>query len=209
MALVEGQPPVLLEKVSEIIHKKMPADRADIVDMFAKRLYRTIAADDLKNRDESTMYGSVVGLWHSFAKYEANSKAIINIYNPEVSKHGWESPHTIVEIIQSDIPFTADSVPMALNRHKVTAHLLLHTPLAHKRDKQGKVIEILPAGESAANTQVDTVFLIEIDRQSDPDVIDALQKELASVMEEVTLAVADWRPMRARLEGIAEELKTR
>lgn len=209
MALVEGQPPVLLEKVSEIIHKKMPADRADIVDMFAKRLYRTIAADDLKNRDESTMYGSVVGLWHSFAKYEANSKATINIYNPEVSKHGWESPHTIVEIIQTDIPFMVDSVRMALNRHNVTAHLLLHTPLAHKRDKQGKVIEILPAGESAANTQVDTVFLIEIDRQSDPDVIDALQKELASVMEEVTLAVADWRPMRARLEGIAEELKTR
>ena len=209
MALVDGQPPVLLEKVSEIILNKMPADRAGIVDMFAKRLYRTISADDLKTRDASNMYGAMVGLWHSFAKYESTDKATIKVYNPEVSKHGWKSPHTIVEIIQTDMPFMVDSVRMALNRHNINAHLLLHTPLAHKRDESGKVIEILPAGQTAQDTQIDTVFLIEIDRQTDVGAIQALQQELASVMEEISLAVADWKPMRTRLKEIADELETR
>ncbi len=68
MALVDGQPPVLLEKVSEIIRKKMPANTAETIDMFARRLYRTVSSDDLKDRDESNM-----GLWHSFAKYELKS----------------------------------------------------------------------------------------------------------------------------------------
>lgn len=209
MALVDGQPPVLLEKVSEIIRNKMPAETADIVDMFAKRLYRTISPDDLKNRDESNMYGAVVGLWHSFAKYVSNSKATIKVYNPEVSKHGWESPHTIVEIIQTDMPFMVDSVRMALNRHHITSHLLLHTPLAHKRDKSGRVTEILPAGKSAKNTQVDTVFLIEIDRQNSEKELTSLKQELVSVMEEVTLAVSDWQPMRTKLEQIADDLESR
>ncbi|MCC5878757.1 MAG: NAD-glutamate dehydrogenase [Idiomarina sp.] len=209
MALVDGQPPVLLEKVSAIIRNKMPADTAETVDMFARRLYRTISSDDLKNRDESNMYGAVIGLWHSFAKYESNSKATIKVYNPEVSKHGWESPHTIIEIIQTDMPFMVDSVRMALNRRNIAAHLLLHTPLAHKRDAKGKITEILPAGKNAKNTQIDTVFLIEIDRQNDAAELNALKDELVSVMEEVTLAVSDWKPMRTRLQEIAQDLESR
>jgi glutamate dehydrogenase len=209
MTLVDGQPPVLLEKVSEIIRKKMPADRADILDTFAQRLYRTISRDDLKNRDESNMYGAIVGLWHSFNKYESNSKATIKVYNPEVSKHGWESPHTIIEIIQTDMPFMVDSVRMALNRHNVTAHLLLHSPLVHKRNSKGQVEDILPAGKTAKDTQTDTVFLIEVDRQTDEASLKAIKQELASVMEEVTLAVSDWQPMRSKLEEVATNVEAR
>ncbi|RUO25712.1 NAD-glutamate dehydrogenase [Aliidiomarina minuta] len=208
MALVEGQPPVLLEKVSDIIRKKMPAEAADIVNTFAQRLYRTVSRDDLKGRDESNMYGAVIGLWHSFNNYESNSKATIKVYNPEVSKHGWESPHTIIEIIQTDMPFMVDSVRMALNRSGIAAHLLLHTPLVHKRDKQGNVTEVLPAGQTSKSGQTDTVFLIEVDRQVDNESLKALKQELASVMDEVTLAVSDWKPMRARLEEIAENIET-
>lgn len=209
MALVDGQPPVLLEKVSAIIRNKMPSETAEFVDTFARRLFRTLSADDLKNRDESNMYGAVIGLWHSFAKYESNSKATIKVYNPEVSKHGWESPHTIIEIIQTDMPFMVDSVRMALNRHNIASHLLQHTPLVHKRDADGKITEILPAGKTAKNTQVDTVFLIEIDRQNDEQQLKALKEELASVMEEITLAVSDWQPMRNRVEEIANDLGSR
>ncbi|RUO34945.1 NAD-glutamate dehydrogenase [Aliidiomarina soli] len=209
MALVDGQPPVLLEKVSEIIRKKMPSETAATVDMFARRLYRTISSGDLKDRDESNMYGAVVGLWHSFAKYVSNSKATIKVYNPEVSKHGWESPHTIIEIIQTDMPFMVDSVRMVLNRLGITSHLLLHTPLAHKRDKKGRITEILAAGETAKDTQVDTVFLIEVDRQHEESDLKALKEELVSVMEEITLAVSDWKPMRAKLKQIANNLEAR
>jgi hypothetical protein len=69
MSLVDSQSPVLLEKVVELIKKKVPASQAHLVADFAKRLYRNIASDDLTNRHDSDMYGAVLGLWHSFNEY--------------------------------------------------------------------------------------------------------------------------------------------
>lgn len=86
------------------------------------------------------MYGAVLGLWHSFNEYKPGDKALIKVYNPEVPTDGWESPHTIIEIIQNDMPFMVDSVRMALARLGITSHLLLHMPLSHKRDKNSQLL---------------------------------------------------------------------
>ncbi len=42
--------------------------------------------------------------------------------------------HTIVEIIVADSPFLTESVMMALSRLGVISHLMLHQPIALKRD---------------------------------------------------------------------------
>ncbi|TRW49730.1 NAD-glutamate dehydrogenase [Aliidiomarina halalkaliphila] len=209
MASVNSQPPVILEKVSETIRQKLPSESANLVDEFAHRLYRNVSRDDFVGRDHSNIYGAIVGLWHSFSNYESNSKATIKVYNPEVAKYGWESPHTIVEIIQTDMPFMVDSVRMALNRLGINSQLLLHAPLVHRRNSDGSVREILPAGETDAKAQTDTVFLIEVDRQNTTDELKLLKKELTSVMEEVFLAVSDWQPMRQRLKDIVADLEKR
>ena len=206
MSLVDSQSPVLLEKVVELINKKVPAPQAHLVADFAKRLYRNIASDDLTNRHDSDMYGAVLGLWHSFNEYNPGDKALIKVYNPDVPTDGWESPHTIVEIIQSDMPFMVDSVRMALSRLGITSHLLLHMPISHKRDKEHQVTELQKPGTRSKDNYVDTVFLIEIDRQTSKEEIKTLKKELVSVMEEISLAVQDWKPMRERLQEVAKEL---
>ena len=186
-----------------------PKASAALVDEFAQRLYRNVSRDDLAGRDHSNIYGAIVGLWHSFNDYESNTKATIKVYNPEVSKHGWESPHTIIEIIQTDMPFMVDSVRMALSRLGINSQLLLHSPLVHRRNDEGKIVEILPAGQTDEAAQTDTVFLVEVDRQNDANELKELKAELVSVMNEVALAVSDWRPMRAKLKSIAETLDQR
>src|SRR5690606_39963074 len=93
-------------------------------------------------------------------------KALIKVYNPDVEQHGWQSAHTIIEIIQSDSPFMVDSVRMALSRLGITSHLLLHLPISHKRDDDNNIIELLKAGTRNADNEVDTLFLIEVDRQT-------------------------------------------
>ncbi|MGM0525459.1 MAG: NAD-glutamate dehydrogenase [Pseudomonadota bacterium] len=203
MSLVDGQSPVLLEKVVELIKKKVSSSQSSLVQEFAKRLYRNIASDDLSHRNDSDMYGAVLGLWHSFNEYKPGDKALIKVYNPDVPNDGWESPHTIIEIIQSDMPFMVDSVRMALQRMGITTHLLLHMPISHKRDADNQVTEMLKPGTRADN-DVDTVFLIEIDRQTDKEEIKTIRKELISVMEEISLAVNDWKTMRERLDTVAD-----
>ncbi len=205
MSLVDGQTPVLLEKVFDLIKNKVPSSQSQLVQEFTKRLYRNIASDDLSHRNDSDMYGAVLGLWHSFNEYKPGDKALIKVYNPDVPNDGWESPHTIIEIIQSDMPFMVDSVRMALQRMGITTHLLLHMPISHNRDDNNQVTEMLKPGTRGEN-HVDTVFLIEIDRQTSKDEIKAIRKELISVMEEISLAVSDWQPMRERLKDVSNEV---
>ncbi|EGN75792.1 NAD-specific glutamate dehydrogenase [Idiomarina sp. A28L] len=207
MASVNTQIPVILEKVSETIHQKLSKESAPLVEEFVQRLYRNVSRDDLSGRDYSNIYGAIVGLWHSFNEYESNTKATVKVYNPEVSKYGWESPNTIIEIIQTDMPFMVDSVRMALNRLGISSQLLLHAPLVHRRCEEGRVCEILPAGVTDKDAQTDTVFLIEVDRQTDEAAKKQLKEELSSVMGEVALAVSDWQPMRKKLESIANNLE--
>ncbi|MBR9906629.1 MAG: NAD-glutamate dehydrogenase [Gammaproteobacteria bacterium] len=205
-AFGEGQIPVVLQKVADLIQQRA-TDRADLIKDFAMRLFRNISPDDLALRNDSDMYGAVMGLWHSFNDYKPGEKALIKIYNPEVARHGWESAHTIIEIIQSDSPFMVDSIRMALSRLGITSHLLLHLPISHKRDENNQISELLKAGTRKEDNEVDTVFLIEVDRQTTKDSISTLKKELASVMDEINLSVSDWLPMRERLSAIANELK--
>lgn len=205
MSLVDGQPPVLLEKVVELIEKKVPSSQSQLIQEFAKRLYRNISSDDLSHRNDSDMYGAVLGLWHSFNEYTPGDKALIKVYNPDVPNDGWESPHTIIEVIQSDMPFMVDSIRMALQRMGITSHLLLHMPISHERDGNNQVTKMLKPGTQGDN-HVDTVFLIEIDRQANKEELKAVRKELIAVMEEISLAVGDWSNMRDRLKQVAESV---
>ncbi|RTE87215.1 MULTISPECIES: NAD-glutamate dehydrogenase [Gammaproteobacteria] len=209
MASVNSQPPVLLEKVFEVVRNKLPKTTAELVEEFTKRLYRNVANDEIIGRDHSNIYGAVVSLWHSFNDYHADKKAQIRVYNPEVTKHGWESPNTVIEVIQTDMPFMVDSVRMALNRFGIQAHLFLNAPLAHKRDKEGNIESIVEEGKTDKNAQTDTVFLIEIDRQSSTEDLKALKDELTSVMSEVYAAVTDWQPMKKKLKEISQSLDER
>ncbi|MGQ4275895.1 NAD-glutamate dehydrogenase [Pseudidiomarina sp. E22-M8] len=203
-SLGDSQTPVILQKVATLIQQRA-TDRADLIEDFALRMFRNVSSNELAQRNDSDLYGAIMGLWHSFNEYQPGDKALIKAYNPEVARHGWESAHTIIEIIQSDMPFMVDSIRMALSRLGINSHLLLHLPLSHERDDKQRITKLLKAGTRGDN-EVDTVFLIEIDRQTSKDAMAQLKRELASVMDDVTLSVNDWQPMRQRLETIAKEL---
>ena len=69
--------------------------------------------------------------------------------NPTRDVDGWESPHTVVEIVTDDLPFIVDSVSTAIVRRGYDIHLLLHPLLAHESHLH-----------------------LEIDRETDPAVLE-------------------------------------
>ncbi|MCV2884148.1 NAD-glutamate dehydrogenase [Aestuariibacter sp. AA17] len=201
MTVARSQHSVLLEKVFQLIEKKVDKSQSDLVQQFANILFRNISLDDLEDRSDSDLYGASLSLWNEFVKYDA-TKPRIRVFNPEIAKHGWQSSHTIVEIIVKDMPFLVDSVRMALNRLGITAHLLLHSPISVKREKNNVLSSFIQKDSKEKATGKETVFLVEIDRQTTKKAIDELTKELLSVVDEVSLAVDDWQSMRDRLNDI-------
>ena len=206
MTVADSQHSVLLENVYKLINKKVAPERVEQVTSFSKILFKNIAYEDLDNRVEDNLYGATLSLWNQFVDYKGDAP-FIRAFNPAISKHGWQSIHTIVEIIVTDMPFLVDSVRIALNKMGITAHLLLHCPIGLQRDKQHTIVSF--ESNTSKNKEVikQTVFMIEVDRQTSKLALEQLTVELMSVVNDVSMAVQDWQPMRTRLREIIEEFK--
>jgi len=153
------------------------------------------------------MYGATLSLWNSLNEHKDDAP-IIHVFNPSVSKNGWKSSHTIIEIIIKDMPFLVDSIRIALNRLGLSPHLMLNAPLKIVRDKNFHISELASAIDSDfKSTSQETIFFIEIDRQSTKAELDKIRSELFSVVEDISLTVDDWQPMLKRLKTIVNEIK--
>lgn len=207
MALKDAMPSVLLENVVNLIHAKVPNIQAKQVEQFANCLYAHMSKDDLKARNDSDLYGAVLSLWNA-ANLTLPGESHIRVFNPSQSKHGWQSTHSIIEVIQPDMPFLVDSISMALNRLGITSHMTLHTPLSIKRTK-GRISQVKYCDDTDEKSENVAIFLIEIDRQSSDKEIKRLEKELESVLSDVAASVHDWKAMSEKLSSTIAELATR
>ena len=207
MALVEGSPSVILKSVAKLIQQKVPTKTAPLLEQFSSLLYGNISSLDLEHRNESDMYGATLSLWNSLNGHQDDSP-VIKVFNPQVSKHGWKSSHTIIEIIVKDMPFLVDSVRIALNRLGLSPHLLLNAPINIVRNNKNEITHLSASSEkSIKTTSVETVFFIEIDRQTEQLALDFVAKDLNSVMDDILLTVSDWAPMLAKLKSVIGDVQ--
>jgi glutamate dehydrogenase len=205
MTLLRNSSSVILKNVAKLINEKLPAERQKLVEDFASRLFENMASEDLDRRIDVDLYGASLSLFNAFNE-AFEDEPVIRVFNPELGADGWQSEHTIVQIVVNDLPFLVDSVRMALNRLSITSHLLLHTPVKVNRDKSGQVAEFIDL-KAGTGTHQQTVFLIEIDRQGDKKQLSSLTKELASVLDDVGIAVQDWKPIQEKLAACINEVK--
>jgi glutamate dehydrogenase len=157
MTVADNQHSVLLENVYKLINKKVSPDQVEQITSFSKILFKNISWDDLDNRSDDNLYGATLSLWNQFVDYQGEAP-FIRAFNPAISKHGWQSNHTIVEIIVTDMPFLVDSVRMALNKMGITTHLLLHCPIGLKRDEEHKFISFETSANFNASSSETAIF---------------------------------------------------
>ncbi|MCG9696502.1 NAD-glutamate dehydrogenase [Shewanella sp. Isolate11] len=207
MALKDAMPSVLLENVVNLIHSKVPNSQAKQVEQFATSIYAHMSKDDLHARNDSDLYGAVLSLWNVANKTPVG-ETHIRVFNPSQSKHGWKSSHSIIEVISPDMPFLVDSLGMALNRMGITTHMMLHTPLTVKREKD-EIVYVSYGDDKDESSDKVAVFLIEIDRLSSEADIKSLEKEIASVLGDVSASVHDWQAMSDKLKATIKELDKR
>ncbi len=108
--------------------------------------YEHVPPADVIGRSPRDLSGAALSLWH-FAERRRPGQAKIRVYNPELAADGWSSAHTIVEIVNDDMPFLVDSVTGAINAGDRVVHLVVHPILAVERLPGGRLHEI---GKTAA-----------------------------------------------------------
>lgn len=198
----------LIEKVISHIKEKLPANEAKEISVFAKQYYLSASPTDLLERNVIDLYGALVAHWHFLSK-RAPHEPKVHVYNPQYEQHGWQSTHTVIEIVSDYKAFLIESIRMIINRRGFNVHLILHSGKLHvDRDAQGN-IQSLQLIDNGGNGNSETSTFIEIDRQSDPKVLEELKTALEQTIKDVTLAVDDWQAMTKKMTGAVDELESR
>ena len=192
----------ILEPALRLAGERLSGAAAARAREFLSLYYDQVDAEDLGARAPEDLYGA--GMAHlEFARRFVTGTPKVRVYNPVAAEHGWSSPHTVIEIVNDDMPFLVDSVTMELNRQGHTLHLLVHPLAKTVRDSGGELVSFAPAGRDGAR---ESFIHVEVDRESDPARLEELARGILAVLADVRVAVQDWKPMRAAMAAIVEEL---
>ena len=69
-----------------------------------------------------------------FARQRMPGEVKVRMFNPNMERHGWESGHTVLQVVNDDMPFLVDSITMALAELGIGVHVLGHPVVRVSRD---------------------------------------------------------------------------
>ncbi|MGV8931238.1 MAG: NAD-glutamate dehydrogenase [Luteimonas sp.] len=167
---------------------------------FAKAFYHRMTDDELPLHSAEG-WAALANDFYDFSRIRKRGAANVRLFNPNLKQHGWESPHTVLQVVNDDMPFLVDSVTMALAERGIGVHVLGHPVVAITRDKAGKIITV---GEGRS----ESLMHLEIDRQTG-SAITEIESTIRDVFADVRAIVADWEAMRDKMLEVADEIVTR
>src|SRR3954465_7211584 len=169
----------LIESVCERVRERVAPEEVAEAEAFVRAYYRRAPAADLSGREPVDLYGAALA-HAAFGRDRTPGEARVRVYNPTFEQHGWQSPHTAIELVSDDMPFLVDSVSIELSRRETGIHVLVHPVVG-----------------------AESYMHIEVDRQAGG--LEALAEALRHVIAQVGAAVEDWQPMKARLQALIDE----
>jgi glutamate dehydrogenase len=195
----------LVARVAQAARGNLAGPQADLAERFVHIYYGDADVQALAERDLGDLVGAAAAHL-DFGRRHGGGAPKVHVFNPRLEEHGWQSTHTVVQIVSHDMPFLVDSVRMEINRQGLTLHLVVHPVLQVTRDAEGKLQDVALAAPSAAE-HLESFMYVEADRRTDPAQLQALAEGLQRVLADVAAAVADWEPMRQRLRALVDELE--
>ncbi|MFS1523453.1 NAD-glutamate dehydrogenase [Microbulbifer sp. 2304DJ12-6] len=207
----------LVAQICELTRDKL-ASEAEPVVAFAQQFLHQYPLEDLAGRRLVDVFGCIYSWWN-FIQQRSGDLPKVWIFNPRLEDDGWECTHTVIGLLQQDMPFLVDSVRMEINRRNTVIHSIKSTVLHLERNASGKLKQLLPTpgvspdlsfehistGKNkpgkGAGKLVEALIYIEVDRDTSAEFASGLTATLKEILGEVELVVDDHAPL---LEACSE-----
>jgi glutamate dehydrogenase len=181
---------------------------------FLKAYYANVDESDLAAREPAEL--AATALSHLLFARQRRRSALVRVFNPTLREHGFTSPHTVIEMVNDDMPFLVDSISLALTQRALTLHFLTHPIFAVSRDGSGTLLSLRERGEAAKDKgeaadkklRLESFQHIEVDRIVDPAALNSLAAQIERSMRDVRVACADWAKMQQAAHQAAQELSS-
>ena len=175
------------------------------VALFAEQFFAIAALDELVERRLADLVGCTLSAWRLLERF-GPAQPQVQVFNPDYEKHGWQSSHSVVQVLHPDMPFLVDSLRMELNRGGHGIHNLQSSVLGVRRDAAGALVEILPRGAEAEGACREALIFAEIDRCASLAEQRELEQRLLEIFGEVRLAVGDFVAMTSCAQALLDWL---
>ncbi|MER7076724.1 glutamate dehydrogenase (NAD) [Saccharopolyspora kobensis] len=196
----------------EIVKSRLLDRAAETAPELAELLrayYRHVPAEEFVDDEPADLVGALRS-HHRLAATRVAGRPLVQIFNPERTTDGWQSPATVVQIVTDDSPYLVDSVIAELGRDGAAVQRIIHPIIAVRRDVAGELLEVLPGADPAAppaDSLVESWMFVEVDQVTDPERLDALSHGLTDVLNDVREVVEDTERMHAAARALAGALE--
>ena len=128
-----------LDEVLALARQRLAAGRHAAFDAFAGECFGQLDADDLAERRVEDIAGALLSPWQ-FGAQRTPGVAKVRVLSPSIAEDGWASRHSVIEIVNDDMPFLVDSTTVEINLQALTIHLLVHPVFSVVRDATGALL---------------------------------------------------------------------
>jgi glutamate dehydrogenase len=195
-----GEPDCRYQAVAE--SKLSPKETQQLAGFFPIYFEETEHAD-LRQFSSLDLFGAALAHFE-FARKRSAGQHKVRIYTPDFERDGWQSTHSVIEVVNDDMPFLIDSISMLLSRYNINLHLLVHPVLSVGRDKNGNLQEVKRTQDRSL--PLESFIHVQIDRVSDAATLQKLEAELNRIIADIRLVVSDEPKMRAVVGDIGKDL---
>ena len=176
------------------------SDRDQISQLLAT-YYRHISIADLEDESVADLVGAAIAHWQLLREHKG-IEPLIRVYNPNFEEHGWQSQHTIIEVVSRDMVFLVDSLSMGLNRMGLNIDLTVHPVFHVVRDKKGGLKEVVDS--PIENGHAESMIRFQVEKQVLSETLIAIENMVKSVITDVNAANRDWLEMKTQVQSIQE-----
>ncbi len=196
------------ERVMSLAAAQLPAAQQPFFGTLASEVLARLDADDLAARSDDALLAALASLLQAGSR-RPPGQAQLRLAPDACGAAAAALRHTVVEVINDDMPFLVDSTTMELNRQGLSLHLIAHPVLAVQRNAAGDLLGLHSRHAAPPGAVLESWMRIEVDRVIGEGAERELAGGIAGVLAEVRAAVRDWQAMRSRLHTARDELLAR
>jgi glutamate dehydrogenase len=195
----------LIDQIVERVRARIDGDASERAERFVRLFYANVPPGDILGDAPDNLAGAALALWE-LAQERMPGAPKVRVYTPRIEAQGWESSHSVVEIVNDDMPFLVDSVSAELRRLDAEVQLLIH-PIVHvERNAAGHLLELREPGAAGDAGLAESVMHVRVSAQPAAR-HEAIRTRVEAVLGDVRAAVDDWNTIRARCWNLIAELE--
>ena len=193
----------LIEQAGTILK----GSRGGIPDSFAAVMFAGVTPEDLVRYEAREIADLAEAAWLFLQERKAATAKVRFEARPGPMGADRVKTVSIIEVLNTDMPFLLDSVMGELTEQGLDVRLVLHPIFTVERDHTGALIGFRGDGQAVGAARRESFIHIHVERIEDEPRQEQIVKAINAVLSDVRLCVADWRPMLARVGELIVEIK--